>query len=301
MRKGLNIEQAKRDISIVSYLAAHGHQPVGMQGKEHKYLSPFRKEKTPSMFVNDETGQWNDFGFDRGDIIRLAQTLHSFSSVSETLRHLSAFVSGAVVHTIAQPERKSLFERPQSSITNVRPRFLNHFVLLKYLREERGISKALAQKYLKLILYDNKGRKDLFSIGWENDSGAFEIRSAGVKNFKAVTGSKNLTTIIQRGEGNRCFVFESMLDFLSVLEIKKVDALEGTIIILNSTALVKRAAALIDSENFDTIFTLLDNDKGGKDALELLKELTRHSDIRPQTFYDGYNDVNDFLIGKKAS
>lgn len=301
MSKGLNIEQAKREISIVSYLAAHGHKPVGMQGKEHKYLSPFRVEKTPSMFVNDATGQWNDFGFDRGDIIRLAKTLHNFSSISETLRHLSAFVSGAVVHTIAQPGRKSLFENPQSSITNVRTRPLNHFVLLKYLREERGISKSIAQKYLKLILYDNRGRSDLFSIGWVNDSGAFEIRSAGKKSFKAVTGSKDLTTIIQESDKNRCFVFESMLDFLSVLEIKKVTSLEGTVIILNSTSLMKRAATFINSENFDTIFTLLDNDKGGTDALKILQASTEHPDIQSQIFYNGYNDVNDFLIGKKLS
>lgn len=301
MKTGINIEQAKKGISIVSYLALHGHQPVGMQGKEHKYFSPFREEKTPSMFVNDEKGVFNDFGFDSGDVVRLAMQLHNFSTISATLQHLSAYVSGSIVQTITpQKADKTLFDSPKTNISRVRVRPLNHFVLLKYLREERGITAAIAQKYLKFVLYDNKGRKDLFAIGWENDSGAFELRSAGKQNFKTVTGRKDISTISKKGNENRCFVFESMLDFLSVLELKNQDSLTGTVFILNSNSLIKRVSERINDANFETVFTLFDNDRGGEKALENLQKLTNHSDIRPQNFYDGYNDVNDFLVKKTS-
>lgn len=298
----MNIEQAKREISIVAYLSANGHEPVGMKGSEYKYRSPFREEKVPSFFVNDAQGKWNDFGFEGGDIIRLAMHLHNLLSVSEALQHLSAYVTTSVSSTIKPKPRlsqKTLFDTSKSTITNVRPKPLHHFVLLKYLREQRGIREAIAKRYLKLVLYDNKGRKDLFAIGWKNDSEAWELRSAGSKDFKSVTGKKDVTTLDRVGEANRCFVFESMLDFLSVLELKNTLTLEGQVIILNSTNLVKRIIPFLEFHSFTTIYTFFDNDKAGKKALTGLKSAFKHPDIQPQTFYYGYSDVNDYLNRKK--
>lgn len=305
MEKKLSIQQIKNSISLVDYLARNGHHSVGMSGKRHRYLSPFRNEKVPSMFVDDEGGLWNDFGYGGGSIIDLAIALHNLPDARAALEHLISFTD-ASFSPRATPKpiegQSNLLGGTNNPITNIRPAKLNHFVLLKYLEEKRGISKAIAQKYLRLVWYDNKGRKSLFGIGWQNDSGAWELRSAGKKDFKAVTGKKDVTTISDpEGSQKLCFLFESMLDFLSVLELKNVDHLDGTVIVLNSTALIKRIIPYLKAQSFETIHTLFDNDPGGQEALKKLRELIQHPDLRPSTFYSDFNDVNDYLVDRIGS
>lgn len=303
MEKSINADQAKEKISLVRYLQLHGHEPVSMSGKRHCYRSPFRDEKKPSMFVDDTAGLWNDFGHGGGSIIDLAMALHNFTNVSDTLQHLSNFVSQSVHLKIAPTveNQVSLFDRPNTSITNVRSFPLNHFVLLKYLREKRGISDVIAQQYLRLIRYDNKGRKDLFGMGWKNESGAWELRSAGNNDFKAVTGRKNMTIIPALTDAKpQCFLFESMLDFLSVLMLKNKPFLDGEVIILNSTSLIKKIVKHLETKRFETVFTFFDNDRAGEKAFAKFQTTFEHSDIRPQTFYHPFNDVNDYWVDKRT-
>ena len=188
--KRLTINEAKSKISIVYYLAEHGVYPVGMSGKRHRFKSVFRVEKQASMFVEDEQGLWNDFGHGGGSIVDLAMQLHQFSNIPETLEHLTHFFNkkGASKMLKVAADELPIFDKKNLSITNIRVKPLNHYVLLKYLREERGIDEQLSKKYLKLVWYDNKHRKNLFAIGWKNDTGGFELRSAGENDFKAVIG-----------------------------------------------------------------------------------------------------------------
>ena len=183
-----------------------------------------------------------------------------------------------------------------SPITNLQTRPLNHYVLLKYLREERGISEAIAKQYLKLVFYDNKNRKGLFGIGWQNDSKAWEIRSAGQNDFKAVTGAKNITPIPNHLSPSNYYLFEGMLDYLSALMLKKSSILNGQVVILNSTSMVKKVIKLLQGPSIENLYTFFDNDKGGNEALEKLKQFIDPKIIRSQTFYQGFNDVNEYWV-----
>jgi len=298
--KRLTINQAKSSISIVSYLAQHGFHPIGMSGKRHRFKSVFREEKEPSMFVEDEEGLWNDFGHGGGSIIDLAMQIHNFSNIPETLEHLTKFSKTVVPKPLKTlPNQINLFDKANSSISNVRVQPLNHFVLLKYLKEERGIDEKIAKKYLRLVWYDNKNRKNLFAIGWVNDNGSFELRSAGKNDFKAITGKKEISTIINNPTIKIAYVFESMLDFLSALMIKKQMYLEGTVYILNSTSLVKRLIPLLEKNDFELIHTFLDNDRAGENAKTTLLEFCPNSLIvNVQTFYDGFDDVNEYWVNQ---
>ena len=298
MKKPISVQKAKDEISLVQYLAHYGFHPVGRTGNRHQYLSPFRDEKKPSMFVDDEAGLWNDFGGGGGSIIDLAIELQRLPSVKKALEHLVDFVGNDYLRHNSQNFQKDeiLIQGKESGIKNIRIKPLQHFVLLKYLREERGIYDTISQKYLRLITYDNRDRKNLFAMGWKNDSGDWELRSAGKQDFKAVTGKKDLTTI--HGGGEQCFLFESMIDFLSILVLKNVDHLDGTVIILNSTSLINRVIPFLESQNFQTIYSLFDNDKAGKDATEKLINSYNHPDIRRQTFYHPHKDVNEYLVDK---
>jgi hypothetical protein len=296
--KRLTIEEAKSNISIVAYLAKQDHFPVGMSGKRHRFKSVFRAEKEPSMFVDDKIGLWNDFGHGGGTIIDLAMQMHGFSNIPETLVHLTE-ISNSLISTSNQTFTNEIYisDATESAIKNVRIQPLNHFVLLKYLREERGISEQIAKRYLKLVWYDNKNRTDLFSIGWKNDSGNFELRSAGKNDFKAVTGKKDISTIVNNTKIKTAFVFESMLDFLSALMMKKQSYLEGTVYILNSTSLVKKLIPLLVQNNFELIHVFFDNDDAGENAKAMLLAFCPNpSVLKIQTFYAEFNDVNEYWV-----
>lgn len=294
----ISVEEAKKNLSIVEYLAEHGFFPVGMSGKRHRFRSVFREEKEPSMFVEDELGLWNDFGHGGGSIIDLAMEIHGFSNIPNTLEHLTKFSKKRPT----KPSKKLLnqtiiFDKPNSSLFNIRIQPLNHYVLLKYLKEVRGINEKVVKKYLRLVWYDNKQRKNLFAIGWMNDSGSFELRSAGKQNFKAITGKKDISTIIHNADVKTAYIFEGMLDFLSALMMKNQMYLEGTVYILNTTSLVKRLIPQLEKNDFELVHTFFDNDKGGREAENLLLSLYSNSPIcHSQSFYEDFVDVNDYWV-----
>lgn len=294
----ITVTEAKKNISIVSYLAEHGFLPMGMSGKRHRFKSVFREEKEPSMFVEDELGLWNDFGHGGGSIIDLAMEIHGFSNIPETLEHLTKFSKNSSTKPLqVSVNQTTLFDKANSSLSNIRVQPLNHYVLLKYLKEVRGINASIAKKYLRLVWYDNKQRKDLFAIGWMNDSGSFELRSAGKHDFKAITGKKDISTIINNADTKTAYIFEGMLDFLSALMMKKQMYLEGTVYVLNTTSLIKRLISELEKNEFELVHTFFDNDNAGKEAESKLLELySNSSTIRSQTFYNDFLDVNEYWV-----
>ena len=52
--------QQARQIDLVEYLSQLGYNPQKVKGPDHWYLSPFRKERTPSFKVNRRLNVWYD-------------------------------------------------------------------------------------------------------------------------------------------------------------------------------------------------------------------------------------------------
>lgn len=296
-RKTISTQAAKEKISIVDYLAHHGINPIGMSGNRYRFFSIFRKERTASMFIDDSIGLFNDFGYKGGSIIDLAKELHGFQNIVDTLEHLADFVGSSDLLRTSTSNQTTIFSE-NKSISNIKIQPLNHFVILKYLEEERKIDRLLAKKYLKLVWYDNKHRSGLFAMGWKNDSDSWELRSASRNSFKTVTGIKDITTVKGRA-GDEVFVFESMLDYLSFLMIQKREELDGTVYILNSTSLVKRIIPMIENKGIVKIHTFFDNDDGGEKAFANFSEgISKTSKIHKESFYDEYVDVNEFWVAQ---
>ena len=77
-----------RQIDLVGYLAQLGHHPVQVRHPNYWYLSPLRKEKTPSFKVNQKLNCWYDHGLGQGgNLIDFGIRYHG-CTVSELLHHL---------------------------------------------------------------------------------------------------------------------------------------------------------------------------------------------------------------------
>ena len=85
---------------------------------------------------------------------------------------------------------------------------LHAYSLKKYLLE-RLIPTSLAEKYCCQLSYQMNG-KNLYGIGFKNDSGGYELRSPILKNSST---PKDITTINNGAE--KAEVFEGFTDFLS--------------------------------------------------------------------------------------
>lgn len=142
----MNTIEAKR-IRIVDYLRLLGHEPVKVRGGQYWYLSPLRKEDTPSFKVNDRLNEWYDFGLSEGgSIIELAMLFLRTSSVSEVLR-LIEVQTGAAPLLRTRPHN-AMPDAIEEMMKGVEVVPLNHHALLSYIHS-RGIDTQTARQFCR--------------------------------------------------------------------------------------------------------------------------------------------------------
>lgn len=282
-RKRLTCEQV-REIDIVAWLARLGFEPAKIRGNDFWYCSPFRNERTPSLKVNRSLNRWYDFGEGIGGSIidfgirYMDCTIGEFVSLmSDDEQHSYSFFSPAPSYAAERHTRVV--------ITKVRPVFSRG--LLRYLLERR-ISVPIADRFLKEITYTNHG-KQYYALGFENDKGGYELRSA---YFKGSNAPKYYTHI--KCGSNTLSVFEGFMDFLSFLAIAEMSGIpsEHDFLILNSLSFV--APAIGRMNRYSNVQLFLDNDKAGdKQTLIIKSQIAQAEDHR--ILYKDHKDLNEFL------
>ena len=292
----MNFEKAKQ-LSIKEYLAQLGHHPTKERRGRLVYFSPFRIETEPSFFLKESGGDngedlWNDFGEgEGGTIIELVVKLNNLSDKSAALKLLADKQQPL---NLPKPVAKPQTENP-IHVKNTNP--LKDEKLIQYITEERKIPLGLARHYLEQVWYQID-TKYYLAIGWKTKQG-YELRSGKGFTFKACSGKKAITLI--PSNKNRLYIFESMFDYLSYIVLhsrvikKRIVFLEGEVIILNSTSMVKRIIPYLKKRQFSEILTFFDNDRAGEKGLTLLKEQFK---VRQQIFFNSAKDVNEYLQNK---
>ena len=288
----MTFETAKQ-LSIKEYLAQLGHHPTKERRGRLAYFSPFRIETEPSFFLNESGGDngedlWNDFGEgEGGTIIELVVKLNNLSKKSAALKLLAGNQQPL---DLSRPAAKPKAENP-IQIRNTNP--LKDEKLIQYITEERKIPLGLAKHYLEQVWYQMEDKYYL-AIGWKT-KGGYELRSGKGFTFKGCSDKKAITLI--PSAKNRLYIFESMFDYLSYIVLhsrvikKRIVFLDGEVIILNSTSMVKRILPYLKQRQFSEILTFFDKDKAGEKGLALLQE---QFSIEQQDFYQ--EDVNEYLV-----
>ncbi len=283
-------EKGIKNISIKRYLAENGIYPVREYTTYAQYKSPFRDEKTASLKVDYKTNLWHDFGSNEGgSIIDLIMKMKQCSFI-QAVRHLEEKADFPVIV-------KTAFSSPAESVRRmkllrVEPSLPPH--LEKYIRG-RGISPDVSAAYLTAVYYDVNGR-EYSALGFKNDKRGFELRNP---DFQGCYPPKTITTF-DHGTIS-CNLFEGFTDFLSYMTLypmKEKSLSPETTVVLNSTGNLEKALPFLSKHA--QINAFLDNDDGGKQALEKLQKLNLPvMDISKR--YAEYKDVNDFLTGKKLT
>jgi DNA primase len=280
--QGLSISEAK-EMDMVNYLSALGHEPAKIRNNDYWYLSPLREEKTPSFKVNRKLNRWYDHGLGRGgNLIDFGIEYHR-CTFGELLNKLSGNLS------FQKPRAqmvKSVYEQ-EPKIKVLGDFELTSYALLRYV-EQRHIPIEIAQKYCREIRYE-LNEKTYYGIGFKNDSGGWEIRNP---YFKASSSPKDITTF--KNGSDEAVVFEGFTDFLS-FQFLHNNLLENSqdFVVLNSVSFFERARPFM--EQHQSIRLCLDRDDAGqkysKRALSMSNKYTDESKL-----YKNHKDLNDWMV-----
>lgn len=302
-----------RTIPIDVYLERRGVSPakVRLGGRELWYHSPIREgDQTPSFKVDTSKNVWFDHGLVRGgniiDLVRefyqcnVSQALAVLASTGLYSPHFStsrALPSPAPRQSSLQDHKTPVGEKEKSvAFELVSKEPITHPALLQYL-EARGIDLRVGRKYLSQISFKTPdGPASYFSLGYPAGTG-FEARNA---KFKGFIGTGKDISVHDRPDARLLQVFEGFMDFLTYLTLKKAEEAEGTVIVLNSTNLWRRALPYIDDPRFQEVRLYLDNDDAGNAATKAFIEHAgpqRLADMREH--YADADDLNAWYLNRK--
>lgn len=273
-------------ISIKQYLAENNIHPH--KDREHygMYHSLFRNETDASFKVDYSKNLWFDFGSGEGgsliDLVMKLENCSLYEAISRLEKKYANFPDGfSSFHRVNVTEQK----QASNAVLKVLP--LTSTALIDYLNE-RHINIDIAREHCKEIYY-SVGDKRYFAIGFENNSGGYELRN---KYFKGCT-SKDITTVNKGADS--CCVFEGFLDYLSFLTVKNNQSFPSDIIVLNSVANLSKALDFIASHK--DVFAYLDNDVAGRQATQTLKSACENLSDQSEN-YRRHKDLNEFLCSR---
>lgn len=275
----MNCEQANR-ISMRDILESFSLFPSKENSRTAFYYAIDRDERTPSLHVDFVKNTAFDFGTGKKyDQVSLTQLIKK-CSVSDALEYLKKFDFSLQKQPVCSRKEK------EYSISTVEE--VNHPALIRYLKTR----KVFNQKGLVKEIRYRMGEMEYFGIGFENNSGGFEIRN---KYAKLCLGKKDITLIKNASKTLR--IFEGFFDFLSFKSIEKTLQKEpGDFTILNSLSLAFKLKIYL--KNYNHIELYLDNDEAGNKATKKIKEWQSNiSDER--ILYRRCKDLNEFLMRAK--
>ncbi|MFR3025797.1 toprim domain-containing protein [Bacteroides thetaiotaomicron] len=253
------------------------------------YLSPFREEHSASFKVNTATNRWQDFGEGSyGSAVDLVMRMEkcSFFEAMKICEEKS-FSGNLTPHEthLRQPKKE---KQNKLHILKVAP--LENKILINYALS-RGIDEDVAKKYCQEIYYKiGEEGVSCFALGFKNDSGGYEIRNPFFKGCI----SKDITCI--DNGSSRCAIFEGFFDMLSYQQLMKSrpERQNVNMVILNTTALITKAASFIQSHQM--IHSFLDNDAPGRNALRVLKSCGKEVINESSYLYPQCKDFNEYLL-----
>ena len=282
-KQGLSCEQA-RQMDIVAYLSTLGFEPAKIRNFDYWYLSPLRKEKTPSFKVTRKLNRWYDHGLGKGGNLIDFAILYNDCTVGEFLKTAGPNFSfhRPIAPLYAQPK-----ESKENCLTILKEGPVTSFPLHRYLYQRR-ITEQVAERFCKEVAYEISGRK-YYAIGFKNDSGGFELRNAF---FKGSSTPKGMTTIETGAE--EVTVFEGFFDFLSFnVLVPNEQPIKTNFLVLNSLSFFEKARPFMEKHRRINLY--LDRDKSGQNCTRQALSFNGKY-VDKSGLYTGYKDLNDWVI-----
>ena len=275
-------------IKLEEVLFSLGHHPTKQNEKEAWFLNPFATENHASFKLDKRNNIWY---------------LDSEGIGGNNTDFMQKYLNASVKEVLEWAEKQNFFSFQLQNIIQKQNSLKENYQIteIKELQNE-NLKKYLHQRGLSQIIYPlikevhfTIGEKNLYTIGFENRSGGWELRNSFYKG-SLLKKDISLINLNNQTENKNVAVFEGFTDALSFVEMKPF--YKGDLLVMNSISLLNRTKEYL--KNYSEIHLFLDNDKAGENCktsiLKSFPEAKNHSEI-----YALHKDLNDYLKSKKEN
>ena len=273
-------KQLANSVDLAEYLRVRGEK-LERVGIEHKLIYYDSSGKHDSITIRGS--KWFDHKNQTGGgAIKFMQEFYGMdfqTAVQELLGQTVTPLSHSPPKAIAKEEKKE-FRLPEANT--------NMHRVYAYLIKQRFISPDIISHFAKQhTLYEDKEHHNAVFVGIDENGVPRQASKRSTNSYGnsfriTCQGSDTRYSFAHFGESKRLYVFEAPIDMMSFLTLYPKDWQKHSCIAMNGVYENAVLAALKNHSNLSEVILCVDNDEGGIEAVDRLKDILSEN---------GYTDV----------
>lgn len=286
-------------VNLEEFLRMRGEK-LERVGREHKLIYYDSSGRHDSITIHGST--WfdhkNQVG---GGAIKFMQEFYDMdfqTAVQELLGQRVTPLSHSPPKAIAKEEKKE-FRLPQANT--------NMHRVYAYLIKQRFISPDIISYFAKQhTLYEDKEHHNAVFVGIDENGVPRQASKRSTNSYGnsfriTCQGSDTRYSFAHFGESKRLYVFEAPIDMLSFLTLYQKDWQKHSYIAMNGVYENAVLTALKNHSNLSEIILCVDNDEGGIEATDRLRDILNENGYsNVKRLAPPYKDWNEVLKAKNG-
>ena len=292
-------KQLANSVDLAEYLRVRGEK-LERVGREHKLIYYDSSGRHDSITLRGST--WfdhkNQIG---GGAIKFMQEFYGMdfqTAVQELLGQTVTPLSHSPPKVSAKEEKKE-FRLPEANT--------NMHRVYAYLIKQRFISPDIISHFAKQhTLYEDKEHHNAVFVGVDENGVPRQASKRSTNSYGnsfriTCQGSDTRYSFAHFGESKRLYVFEAPIDMLSFLTLYQKDWQKHSYIAMNGVYENAVLTALKNHSNLSEVILCVDNDEGGIEAVDRLKDILNENGYsNVKRLAPPYKDWNEVLKAKNG-
>ena len=286
-------------VDLAEFLRMRGEK-LERVGREHKliYYDGSGKHDSITMSGSRWFDHKNQVG---GGAIKFMQEFYDMdfqTAVQELLGQRVTPLSHSPPKAIAKEEKKE-FRLPQANT--------NMHRVYAYLIKQRFIAPEVITHFAKQhTLYEDKEHHNAVFVGIDENGVPRQASKRSTNSYGnsfriTCQGSDTRYSFAHFGESKRLYVFEAPIDMLSFLTLYQKDWQKHSYIAMNGVYENAVLTALKNHSNLSEVILCVDNDEGGIEAVDRLKDILNENGYsNVKRLAPPYKDWNEVLKAKNG-
>ena len=293
-------KQLANSVDLAEYLRVRGEK-LERAGIEHKLIYYDSSGKHDSITIRGS--KWFDHKNQTGGgAIKFMQEFYGMdfqTAVQELLGQRVTPLSHSPPKAIAKEEKKE-FRLPEANA--------NMHRVYAYLIKQRFISPDIISHFAKQhTLYEDKEHHNAVFVGLDENGVPRQASKRSTNSFGKTfritcEGSDTRYSFSHFGKSEKLFVFEAPIDMMSFLTLYPQEWQKNSYIAMNGVYENAVLTALKNHSNLSEVILCVDNDEGGIEAVDRLRDILRENGYENvRRFAPKFKDWNEDLKAKNGA
>ena len=288
-------------VDLEEFLRMRGEK-LERVGREHKLIYCDSSGRHDSITLRGST--WfdhkNQVG---GGAIKFMQEFYDMdfqTAVQELLGQTVTSLSHAPPKAVVHEEKTKEFKLPEANS--------NMHRVFAYLIKQRFISPDIISHFAKQhTLYEDKQHHNAVFVGLDENGVPRQASKRSTNSFGKTfritcEGSDTRYSFSHFGKSEKLFVFEAPIDMMSFLTLYPQEWQKNSYIAMNGVYENAVLTALKNHSNLSEVILCVDNDEGGIEAVDRLRDILRENGYENvRRFAPKFKDWNEDLKAKNGA